>query len=225
MYPKSIDPLEMFECADDFTEAAINAVRWTSLDDGSTGTNLINAVSGGEISLVTAAAANDYHLLFGPKCFLPAKGKPIWFETRFKAGTSAGMQYFGLSSDVTATVASDTTGIVNTSFSGAMFFCLPAGLSQGFVASNAAVQTSTANLLTLVAAQTYQAGFHWDSGDGTTSYVKPWIYDETAKTLYQGTQAPVLLASLAQMAVIFGVKSASAAETLKFDYVRACQKR
>ena len=65
----------------------------------------------------------------------------MWFATRFKAGTAAGMQYFGLASDVTATIASDGTGVVNTNFSGAMFFCLPAVLSQGFVTSNGTAQT------------------------------------------------------------------------------------
>ncbi len=225
MYPTAINPLEMCEVADDFVEPALTTVRWTTLDDGGTGTDLMNAVAGGEIAVVTAAAANDYHLLFGGKIFLPAAAKPIWFAARFKAGTSAGMQYLGLSSDVTATIASDTTGVLNTSFSACMFYCLPASLALGFCSSNAAVQTKQAALITQVAAQYYQVGFHVDPGDGTTAIVTPWAYDETAGTRTVGTPQLLALASLAQMAVIFGVKSAGAAETIKVDYIRCAQKR
>src|SRR5437763_1364996 len=83
-------------------------------------------------------------------------------------------------------------------------------LELGDVSSNGTAQTSTASLLTLVAGNTYQAGFHWDSGDGVTSLVKPWVLDETAGKLYQGVPQAVALSGLAQMGVIFGCKSAGA---------------
>ncbi len=224
MYPKTIDPLEMCEVADDFTNVIANT-PWTSLDDGGTGTNTIDAVAGGQISIVTAAAANDYHLLFGSKLFLPASHKPIWFASRFVAGTSAGMQYLGLSSNVTATLITDTTGVVVNTGSMALYYCLPASLALGFMTSNSTTQTKNATVLTLVAGQTYQAGFHIDSGDGTTAIVSAFVYDETAKLRYTPAPQALALASLAQMGVIFGCKSAGAAETLSFDYVRCCQKR
>jgi hypothetical protein len=224
MYPKSIDPIEMCEVADDFVYP-IAYTPWTSLDDGGTGTNTINAVAGGTISIITAAAANDYHLLFSSKLFLPAAKKPIWFATRYKAGTAAGMQYFGLSSDVTATLITDGTGVVVNTGSMALFYCLPAVLGLGFMTSNSTVQTKQAGVITQVAAQWYQAGFHIDSGDGTNAIVSAWVVDETAGTRTNAAPQSLALASLAQMGVIFGVKSAGAAETLIFDYVRCCQKR
>lgn len=224
MYPGNVNPLEMVEVADDF-QYPIAYTPWTSLDDAATGTNLINAVAGGTIDIVTAAAANDYHLLFGSKLFLPAAKKPIWFAARYKAGTAAGMQYFGLSSNVTATLITDTTGVVVNTGSMALFYCLPASLALGFMTSNATVQTKAATVLTQVAGQFYRAGFHIDSGDGVTALVTAFVEDETAGTRVVTATQPLVLASLAQMGVIFGVKSAGAAETLTFDYVRCAQKR
>lgn len=224
MYPTSINPLEIVEVADDFV-APIAFTPWTSLDDGGTGTNTIDAAAGGTISIVTAAAGNDYHLLFGSKLFLPANHRPIWFSTRFKAGTSAGMQYFGLSSNVTATLITDTTGVVVNTGSMALFYCLPASLALGFMTSNSTTQTKQATVVTQVATQWYTASFHIDPGDGTNAVVTAMVYDETAGTRTVAAPQTLALASLAQMGVIFGVKSAGAAETLTFDYVRCCQKR
>jgi len=224
MYPTTYNPVEMFEVGDDFANP-IALTPWTSLDDAGTGTNTINAAPGGTIDIVTAAAANDYHLLFGSKLFLPASHKPIWFVIRYKAGTSAGMQYFGLSSNVTATLITDSTGVVVNTGSMALFYCLPASLALGFMTSNSTAQTKTATVITQVAAQWYQAGFHIDSGDGTTAQVTAWVVDETAGTRTVNPPQSLALASLAQMGVIFGCKSAGAAETLTVDYVRCCQKR
>ncbi len=224
MYPQNINPLEMVEVADDFTH--LDTLKWATVDDGGTGTNLIVAAAGGQASVLTAAAANDYHFMVSPsKLFLLAAKKPIWFAARFKAGTSAGMQYLGLSSDIAATLVTDTTGVLVNTFSGGVFYCLPASLALGFKSSNATVQTAAATLCTMVAGQWYQAGFHWDSGDGTTSYITPWVYDETAAARYIGTPHAVAVASLAQMGVLYGVKSAGAAETFTLDYIRCAQKR
>ena len=224
MYPKSIDPIEMSEIADDFH--VLDTVKWTTVDDGGTGTNALNAVSYGEVSIITAAAANDYHFMkSAAQSFLPAAKKPIWFVARITAGTSAGMQYYGLTSDVSATLSTDGTGVVVNTGSMGLFYCLPASLALGFMTSNATVQTKQATVLTLVAGQKYQIGFHWDSGDGTTGIVTAWVYDETAGVRYVATPQLVAHASLAQMGVLYGVKSAGAAETIKLDYIRACQKR
>ena len=55
MYPATINMEEMFQVSDDFVFSGASST-WTSLDDGATGTNTIDAVAGGQISIVTAAA-------------------------------------------------------------------------------------------------------------------------------------------------------------------------
>lgn len=224
MYPAVVNPIEMLEHTDDFN--FLDTAKWTAVNDGATGTNLCNDEAGGTISVVTAAAANDYHFLVSrSKPYLLAAKKPIWFIARFKAGTSAGMQYLGLTSNITATISTDTTGVLVNTYSGGMFYCLPSSLALGFRSSNGTTQTNTATLTTMVAAQWYQVGFHWDSGDGTTSILTPWVYDETAGIRTIGTPHQPAVASLAQMGILYGVKSAGAAETFTFDYLRCAQKR
>jgi hypothetical protein len=224
MFPSVINSAEMNLLEDEFN--FLDTVKWSDVNDGATGTNTADDVAGGQVSVVSAAAANDYHF-YVSKCkpFLLAAKKPLWFTARFKAGSSAGMQYLGVTSVLTSSISTDTTGVLSTNFSGGMFFCLPGSLALGFTTSNGTTQTVTASLLTLVAGQLYTVGFHWDSNDGTTSLVKPWVIDETAGKLYQGNPQPVAIASLAQKGVLFGVKSAGAAETFSLDYVRCAQKR
>jgi hypothetical protein len=224
MFPASINPLEMVSVWDDFTNT--DTTKWSDVNDGATGTNTADAIAGGQLSVVTAAAANDYHFLVSPaKLFLLANHKPIWFITRLKAGTSAGMWYAGLSSNIAATISTDTTGVVVNTGSMALWYKLPGVLNLGFMTSNATTQTKQATHITTVAAQYYQLGFHWDPGDGTNSIVTAYAYDETAGTKTVATPQVVAVASLAQMGIIFGVKSAGAAETLSLDYIGACQKR
>jgi spore coat protein U-like protein len=224
MFPDPVNRAAMHVLEDDFDY--LDTTKWTDLNDGATGTNTADDIAGGQASLVTAAAANDYHFYTSKsRPFLIAAKKPLWFTSRFKAGTLAGMQYMGLSSVLTAGIATDTTGVVSTNFSGAMFFSLPGTLNFGLTSSNGAAQTTNAAILVLVTGQWYTVDLHWDTGDGITSQVKAEVYDETAGKLYQPAPQPVTIAGLAQMGMIFGVKSAGAAETLSFDYIRCGQLR
>jgi hypothetical protein len=227
MYPTNINPLEMYELADDF--ANLDVVKWAAVTDGSTGTNTANGVAGGEVSVVTAAQANDYHIMKSTaQPFLVAAKKPLWFATRFtylEANTSASGLVLGVSSVATGVIIVDTTFALAASFSGALFYKLAGSLALAFGTSNGSTQTKNTGIVTMVSGQVYQAGFHWDSGDGTTSYVTPWVYDETASIRYVGVTHKVLLASLAQMNLLYGVKSGGAAETIKLDYIRCAAKR
>ena len=229
MYPTAINPLEMYEQADDCFN--LDTVKWTAVNDGGTGTNTANAVVGGEISIVTAGADNDYHFLKETAAghFKIASGKPIWFTARFsltEADTNKANWVFGISSDVAATLLGADGAGPPSSYSGALFFKVDGTMAIQFETSNGSTQTTTASLLTFTSGRTYQIGFHIDSGDGTTAIVTPWVYDETALTRTVGTPHKVAIASIAAGSVVFGVKAGgTSAETLKVDYVRACQKR
>ncbi len=229
MYPATINPLEMYEVADDFF--TLDTVKWTSVDDGGTGTNTANAVVGGQVSIVTAASDNDYHFMKQAAAgnFKLVNHAPIWFVARVtltEADTNKSNWFLGVSSVVDSTLlAADGAGPV-TSASMAGFYKVDGDLLIKFITSNGATQTKSSTIVTLVTTQSYQLGFHWDPGDGTTSVVSAWVYDETAKTKYTAAQQKVAVATLAGMSVIYGIKAGgSSAETLKLDYIRCCQKR
>ena len=229
MYPTAINPLEMYEQADDCFN--LDTVKWTAVNDGGTGTNTANAVVGGEISIVTAGADNDYHFLKEAAAghFKIASGKPIWFTARVtltQAATNAANFVFGISSVVDSTLMGDNGGGPPSSYSGFLFFVVDGSLYLQFETSNATTQTTNSTLLLTTSGRSYQCGFHVDSGDGTTAIVTPWVYDETAATRTVGTPHKVALASIAAGSVVYGVKAgSSSAETLKIDYIRAVQKR
>lgn len=228
MYPSTINPLEMYEQFDDCFN--LDTVKWAAVNDGATGTNTANAVVGGEISVVTAGADNDYHFLKETAAghFKLVAGKPIWFAARVtltQAATNAANFVFGISSVVDNTLMGDNGAGPPASYSGALFYMVDGSLALNFETSNGSAQVSQ-SLITTTSGRVYQVGFHADSGDGTTALVTPWVYDETAGTRTVGTPHKLALASLAAGSVVFGVKAGStSAETLKVDYIRACQKR
>lgn len=232
--PVIVDRATQHELFDDFQN--LDTVRWTSVDDGATGTNTANAVAGGEVSIVSAAADNDYHYLKSAAAvFKFAASKPLWFEARFsltEANTSAANLVFGVSSVVDSTILGDNGAGPPASYSGAVFFKVDGTMTLQFETSNAGTQVTNASVLTFVSGRTYRVGFSFDPGDGTTGIVRPYVVDETAGTLTNVTATraelgqKLSLASLAAMNVIFGVKAGSAsAETLKVDYVRVIQAR
>lgn len=229
MIPYPLNPLEMYEVYDDFMN--LDTVKWTTVDDGATGTNTANSVVGGEVSIVTAGADNDYHFMkeTGAGHFKLVSGKPIWFAARVtltQAATNAANFVFGVSSVVDSTLLGDNGGGPPSSYSGALFFMVDGSLYLQFETSNATTQTTNSTLLLTTSGRVYQVGFHADTGDGTTAIVTPWVYDETAATRTVGTPHKVALASLAAGSVVYGVKAGSAsAETLKIDYIRCSQKR
>ena len=99
------------------------------------------------------------------------------------------MLFLGVSSNVAAGVIIDTTGVPIATNTCAAFYKTAGSLNLGFITSNATAQTKNAALVAMVSGQTYQAGFHWDPGDGTTSYVTPWVYDETSGLRLRRRQA------------------------------------
>lgn len=227
--PRTINPATQFEIFDDFF--FLNTALWTSVDDGGTGTNTANAVRGGEASLVTAGADNDYHYYKGAAANCgTANQKPLWFEARFsltEANTDDANFAFGLSSVVDATVVGNDGAGPPSSYSGILFFKVDGGTVFQFETSNGSTQNTNTSLCAFVSGKTYRVGFHLDTRDGTTAYAYPWVYNETDGTLLttgttsQALALPLSLTSIAAMSPIFGVKAGGAnVETLKVDYVR-----
>lgn len=227
MYPTLIDTGTMFEVSDDFFN--LDTVKWTSVDDAGTGTNTANAVAGGEVSIVTAAADNDYHLMASAaKVFKFAANKPLFFRARFtltEANTDDSNIIMGVSSITTSgQLANDGAGPAGT-YDGAVFFKVDGTMTLQFETSAATAQV-TQTVTTFTSGTTYQVGFSFNPNDGTTGIVTPWVYNETTAVKTDGTPHSIALASLGTMFLIYGVKAGGAnAETLKMDYINCAAKR
>jgi hypothetical protein len=221
MMPGPVNPQLQIELFDDFLYAHD---WWTSLDDGGTGTNTLDATAGGQYSVVTAAADNDYHFLVGDaKNWVVADNRPLWFEARLKyteANTDDANVFVGLSSDIAATVMGDNGAGPPASYSGVNFHKVDGGTAWLCETSNAGVQTTTTTTTTAGGGTFVRLGFHLDTGDGTTAIVTFFIDGVRV------AQHKMTLASLAAMGVVAGIKAgAGNAETVTLDYVRCVQQR
>jgi hypothetical protein len=228
MYPTHIDPLAMIELADDFL--TLDTSKWSSVDDGATGTNTLNAVAGGEASIVTAGADNDYHVMASAATpFKIADKKTLFFVARFsltEANTDDANWVLGLTSVTTSGFLAADGGGPASSYSGAVLFKVDGTMSIQFETSIGSAQVTNAALADFTSGVVYQAGFAVDTFDGTYALVKPWIYNETTGARVDGPPHKLLIAGQAGLKAIYGVKAGgSAAETLKIDYIRCCQTR
>lgn len=226
MYPKVIDYEQMYELADSFLN--LDTVRWSSVDDGTTGTNTANGVAGGEVSVVTEAADNGYHYMKSTaQIFKFADNKPLWFEARFsltEANTDDANIVLGVSSVASAGILVNDGAGLATTFDGALFYKVDGTMTLKFGTSIGTTQTLQ-DICTFTSGVVYRVGFHFDSGDGTTGIITPYALNETTGIRYVGTPHNVAYAAAGVMNAIYGLKAGGAnAETLKMDRFRVCAK-
>lgn len=228
MMPILADPRTQFELFDDFLN--LDTVKWASVDDAGTGTNTANGVAGGQVSVVTAAADNDYHLMTSAaKVFKFAAGKPLWFEAEFtltEANTDDANILLGLVSVTTSgNLQNDGAGPAS-SYDGAVLFKVDGTMTIQAETSAGSAQATNANVCTFTSGSTYRVGIHFDPADGVTGLVTFEVEDRTAGVLYQPAIHRIALASLGAMNLVYGVKAGGAnAESLKMNYIRCIQAR
>ncbi len=221
-----VHPMEsLSQLYDDFF--TYDTAKWpTDTNDGATGAvgALQTAGSGcGVLSLATAAAIDDYHMISGVKAIEFLANRPVICEIRFKiTESSANSSHwcFGITDTLTGGWLTNGTGAPLGSYHGAMFW-KPAGASTiKFETANAATKNANANVGTFVSGSFLTLGFAFDPGNGTTGWVQPLIngvgVDATLRPI---PRSPVALAGLAPAALAFCVKaSTAAAETMLVDY-------
>jgi hypothetical protein len=224
LYPSAFGPAGAYEISDDFFGST---GLWTSVDDSGTGTNTYDDVLGGQISVKSAAADNDYHFLKTVKAFKIAAGKTLGFTTRFsltEASTNKANFVLGISSDASATLLGDDGAGPPSSYSGVLLFKVDGTMSVQVETSNGSAQTTEA-LMDFTSGNTYQASFIVDTFDAIHARVVVSVLDENTGETASATHL-VDLDSQAAAAAVFGVKAGgSSAEVLKVDYVRAYQAR
>jgi len=213
---------------DDFQyQNAVDAnLRWVEASDGGTGTNLINDSANGTMSIVCAAADNDYHVIHSvAESWLFASGKKMWFEAKLaltELNTSTASWWVGFTdlpthAATTGGFQADAAGPL-ASYDGALIYKAE-DLVVKSEASNAGTQTADATLGTAVSGTSHTVGFYFD-GVATTSTITPY-FDGTA-----GTAHNITLSGLQEMHMVLGCKAGSAdAEALVVDYVKCIQLR
>lgn len=203
------------------------AAQWTDTNDSGTGAvGLLAAAgaAGGWLSVATAAAANDYHLITAPIAIEFKADRPVITEIRFKVTeSSANTAHWcvGLLDTVTTGFMADTTGEPPASWDGAVIY-KPAGAAViKAKSSNGSASVANTNLGTFVSGATYTAGITFHPKDGTTGEVQFFLNEMgSSSSFVVFPPHKILLASMAPMALAFGIKaSASAAETILVDYV------
>jgi hypothetical protein len=224
LYPSAFGPAGAYEIADDFFGSS---GLWTSVDDASTGTNTYDDALGGQISVKSAAADNDYHYLKSVKAFKIAAGKTLGLVARFsltEAGTNKANFVLGISSDVTSALLGDDGAGPAASYSGVLIYKVDGTMTLVGESSNGSAQTTEA-LMDFVSGHTYQASILVDGHDALHARVLISVLDESTGETAAATHL-VTYDSQAAAAAVFGVKAgSSSAEVLKVDYVRVYQAR
>ena len=227
------DPTLAHLVFDDFlypaSATASDAMAWTALNDGATGTPAFQDAAGGVFNTVTAAADNDYSAYSSvAENWLFAAGKELWFEARFKiaeATTNESTWWFGLSDTLTTGGMQANAAGPLASYDGALIWKTPeTALTVNFETSNAGTQSTLSAFATSISNTWHRAGFYFD-GTATTSTITPYFHDGTSWTA--GTAQNITLSGLEEMHVVWGVKAGptAGAETLQLDYIRALQLR
>lgn len=230
--PNENDPSLFFTFFDDFlyqaSATASEVNTWTSMDDGATGTNAFQNVSGGVYNIVTAGAADDYHGIRSvSKSWLFAAGKELWFEARFKvaeASTNKSAWLFGLMDTVTTGGLQTGTSGPLASYDGAVIWKDAASMAINFETSKTTTQATATALATVVTDTWTKVGFYFD-GATTTGNITP--YTDIGAGWVAGTTKQITLSGLNQMYLVANIKAGSGGdvETLQLDYIKCVQLR
>jgi hypothetical protein len=197
-----------------------------ALNDGASGTNLLDDAKNGTYSLVTAAADNDYHALASKsEVFKFEAGKPVRAAAYVKcteANTDDVNIWFGFSDTLTTGgVQIDGLGPLGT-YDGALFFKVDGGTVWQAETSNAGTQftSSSVSAFTSGAWTLLEIELHSSGASDTVGLVK-FLINGTLVATHSLT-----LAGLEEMHLILGVKAGGAnAETLIVDWLGVTQYR
>lgn len=197
---------------------------WSLTNDGGTGTNALNDAAGGTYSIKTAAADNDYHVMYSDaEVFKFAAGKPLQFGCKMvltEANTDDANIVIGLADGPdTGAIIQDNGAGPPSSFDGALFYKIDGTLTWFFQTANATTKTTT-SLGTFVSGTTYELAFAYrtSSTNDTVATILPMVNG----TQYEAHR--ITVSGLEEMNIFAGVKAGGAnAETLALDWIGARQ--
>lgn len=224
MIPETSDRRINFPFFEDFTK--LDTVQFTTTDDSGTGTNLLLDARAGVMSVVTAAADNDYHLMStAKKLFECATGKyPIYFEARVQlteANTDDANVIVGLTDTLTAGNLQVNGAGPAASHKGFVWYKVDGGVVWKFEASNGTTKATNASAGAVTSGAWVRLGFQVEAHpDGVNAKVTPF---------FDGAALAPLLVPISGLSTLYGVfgvmAGGGAAETLNIDYLGVNQPR
>lgn len=195
---------------------------------------LSSSLSGGWISIPTAASSNDYQCFFTQEPtfqIVPTSGFLAAWEAYVnvtEANTNKASWFAGFTSTTTTGFLTNS-GVPPSSYSGAVIYKTEGTLNLNAQTSNGSTQNTTSSAITTVVSGTsYIIGMSINSNDGTTAICTYYVSKvaSNARSLVASGTLNLTIASLANMYFGFGVHAASSsAETLTLDYVQAAMGR
>lgn len=215
-------PMELTVVKDDFTEGISDGKWQTTEDAGATGPDADLGLAGGVVSFFCDGDDNDECYKYSTKCFKFAKGKPMWFEARFRvdeANTDDANVIVGLSSAWGADMLLDDGGGPAANYSGITFSKADGGTKIVLETSVSTTQTTTAAFATWADDTFFRVGFYFNGEDASNNVI-PYLNGvaQTATT--------ITLASQAACGVGFGIKAGGAnEESIEIDYITCIQVR
>lgn len=197
---------------------SLNTALWSSVDDGGTGTNAVLDTAGGGISILTAAADNDYHTMASAgEHYKFQTGKMTYAYAKLaltEANTDDANIIFGFTDTTTTGGLLTNGGGPLASYDGAVFYKVDGGTVWNCEVSDAGTQTTTTSVKAFTSAQTYELEILFDGATTVSFYIDGALV----------ASSTVTPANLDEMHLVYGVVAGGAnAETLKVYRVQAIQ--
>lgn len=212
-YEIGFDKSKYAEFFDDFFSYAAGDWTITTTEDGGGGSasEAITDAAGGVLLITNDNGASDLDQLQRVgEAFLPAAGKKLWFESRFKIGDVS-------SSTVIVGLAVTDTSLVASAPANGIYFQSAGASDLDFVstAGSAAATSSAEGIIAITDGGWVKVGFKVNG----VSSVDYWVNDVKRGTITSNIPTTEMRISLAI------TNGTTAAETLSVDYVRVVQER
>ena len=212
---KVVDPTSTHMYFNDFDQYVASDWTITTVEAGTgSATEALTDIDDGAILITNAAGDNDYDLLEKVgESFELSDSKPVWYEIKFKAGTTVAQMdlLFGL-------VESSVTSPLGDGLTDGIYFTKDDGDANiDFNVTKDSTSTSVAAVGTL-SDDTYKTlGFYYDGSTG----VEYWV-----DGVHIGTAATTNLPDDEELTVVFGIQNGEAvAKTLTVEYIMGNKNR
>lgn len=186
------------------------AADWAVTEIGAGGTEVLSDAAGGVLVITTDALDNDgVQIQKLGEAFIPAAGKPIWYEMKIRLVTAAKH----VESDLLCGLAITDTSVIPARTDGIYFAKADGSALVGAVTEKASAATTTASVLTLAAATWYKLGFWCDGVSNCYFYVNGVL------VATHTTNIPIV-----ELTPTFAVLNGEAGATAwALDYIKAVQ--
>lgn len=235
VFPAALRERAQFTIVDEFASYTDTQLWTKSVTGGGTVAFAAGSNGGGAIAITTGATLNDGgRLTLTNACIKLGKGQPFYAESILQyteTSTNNAMIAFGLSSVVTSSLLTDSTGVPLNNFTGMLIYKQVGDTYWRCVSSNGTTQTLTQSALSSQPATTTDFQLLRIEGrdvDGSNFEITYFLNDNplTDYTYHRPIKHTVAIASASAMKLIAMAKAGTtASEVLTVDQVIFLQRR